>query len=102
MIITNNHNSNKKVAKVYYQSELVQTIDLSNKKLQVYEINASNGLVKIEVKDGKVRVVQENSPRHLCRIQGWSDSTLKPIVCLPNHLFIKIEDYQEAELDVLI
>lgn len=102
VLFVNQANNSHKVAQIYYKSELVHTLDLNKKERQVYKVEATNGLVKIEAKDGKVRVVQENSPRNLCSIQGWSDSSLRPIVCLPNNLYIKIEDSQEKEVDVLI
>lgn len=92
---TKHTNSTSKVANVYYQNKLVHTFDLSKKEASNYEIQASNGLVVIESKDGKVRVVNETSARHICSIQGWSDSEISPIVCLPNELYVKIEGSQE-------
>lgn len=102
LLFVNQAKNSHKIAQIYYKSELVHTLDLNKKETQIYEFEATNGLVKIEAKEGKVRVIQENSPRNLCSIQGWSDSTLRPIVCLPNDLYIKIEDNQEKEVDVLI
>lgn len=102
-VLTKDNSSNSKVAKVYYQNKLVHTFDLTDNKLQKFETEATNGLVKIEAKDGKVRVVSETSRRNLCSIQGWSDSTTNPIVCLPNNLYIKIEDVNSDEdVDVFI
>lgn len=58
----------------------------------IYTVSGSNGIVVIEYKDFRVRVIDEISPRHICQIQGWSSSPLRPITCLPNNLVIIIED----------
>lgn len=96
--------SNDKVALVYYKNELVHTFDLTNPKQTTFSIEAANGLVTIEAQDGKVRVIEETSRRNICSIQGWSDSTIEPIVCLPNELYIKIEskEVEDTEVDVVI
>ena len=49
------------------------------------------GEVQIEIKDDAVRVEKENSPYHLCSIQGWVSDTGRPIICLPNELVVQIE-----------
>jgi len=102
-IFLSNDDSTQKSAKVFYENELVHTFDLSNTEQEFFEIEATNGLVRIEKKDGKVRVIDETSKNNICSIQGWSDSTINPIVCLPNHLYIKIESSaDDEEVDVFI
>ncbi len=56
-----------------------------------YVVTGVNGDVVIEYKDNRVRVIEEISPKHICRIQGWSSSPLTPITCLPNNVVIIIE-----------
>lgn len=104
LIFLTNDNQKDKKALVFFQNNLVHTIDLNKPELQEYSVEATNGLVKIEAKDGKVRVVDETSKHNICSIQGWSDSTINPIVCLPNNLYIKIEnaDNVEEEVDVYL
>ncbi len=65
-----------------------------------YSVEGTLGPVNIEVKDGRIRVNQENSPHHYCSRQGFVDSVNVPIVCLPNETVITIEG--EGEEDVLI
>ncbi len=48
------------------------------------------GDVVVEFDNGRVRVVKETSPQHICSKQGWSSSVFKPIVCLPNDFYITI------------
>jgi hypothetical protein len=59
----------------------------------IYTVSGSDGnVVVIEYKDYRVRVIDEVSPLHICQVQGWSSSPLRPITCLPNNLVIIIED----------
>lgn len=57
----------------------------------LYTVTGVNGDVVIEYSNNKVRVIDEISPKHICRIQGWSSSPLIPITCLPNNIVIIIE-----------
>ena len=43
---------------------------------------------------------KENSPYHLCSIQGWVKDTGRPIICLPNELVVQIEANKTGEDDV--
>ena len=48
----------------------------------VYTVKGTLGDVQVEVKDKRVRVEKENSPYHLCSIQGWvEDANRRLCVC---------------------
>lgn len=66
-----------------------------------YSVDGTLGPVNIEVKDGAVRVEQENSPHHYCSRQGWVSSAAIPIVCLPNETVITIEGTEASEDTVI-
>lgn len=87
-------NSSSNIANVYYENEIIKTIDLSIDK--EYVVEGFNGDVVIEVLDNKIRVKEEESPRHLCSKQGYSDV----IICLPNKIVIKVE--KDTELDGVV
>lgn len=82
-------------ALVYYNGLLIKTIDLSVDS--DYVVDGANGDVLINVRSGKIKVEDENSPLHLCSKQGYIDSSYESIVCLPNKIVINIssdnEDY---------
>lgn len=82
--------SGQKVAVVRYKNEEVMRIDMSLN--QSYTLQGTLGEVFIEVVEGKIRVEKETSPYHLCSIQGWVEYANVPIVCLPNHMVILIEN----------
>lgn len=87
-------------AVVKVQNEEVLRIDLSEDG--EYSVDGTLGAVNIEVKDGAVRVTQENSPNHLCSKQGFVSDANVPIVCLPNHTVITIESDEKGSEDVMI
>lgn len=62
-----------------------------------YTVAGTLGDVHIEVKDGQVRVSQENSPHHYCSQQGFIDSVNTPIVCLPNETVVRILGKESGE-----
>ena len=70
----------------------------------MYTVKGTLGDVQVEVKDKRVRVEKENSPYHLCSIQGWVEDANRPIVCLPNNIVVQIEanDADEDAVDTVI
>ena len=87
------------VAIVQVKNKEVLRIDLS--KDANYQVQGSLGPVHIEVKDGAIRVSQENSKHHYCSMQGFVSSVNEPIVCLPNDTVITIQGENPGE-DVVI
>lgn len=77
-------------AYVYYGGNPVLTIDLSIDN--DYVVAGELGDVFIVVRGGKIKVEDETSPLHLCSLQGFIDSELESIVCLPNKVVINIGD----------
>ena len=83
---------------VYYENDVVlnASLEINN----TYTVSGYNGDVVIEVKDKKVRVNEENSPKHLCSKQGWISSSYESIICLPNKIVVKIE--ATSEIDAIV
>jgi len=46
--------------------------------------------VKLLVQDGKISVVYQESPHDLCEYQRPTNSSLEPLVCLPNELVVTV------------
>lgn len=97
------HNKNRlKEVVVNYKNEEVLRVNLDLDG--TYQVEGTLGTVDVEVKSSAVRVEKENSPYHLCSIQGWVKDTNRPIICLPNHIIVQIEakDNMEGDLDTVI
>jgi len=99
LIIITQKNSDK-LAKVYYQNDLVLTVPLNLNKNETHVVKGYNGDVVIEVEGERIRVVEENSPFHLCSKQSWIKETYETIVCLPNKVVIEIE--AATDLDAVV
>lgn len=87
----------EKVAVVYFQNERILTIDLTLHEKKEYQVNGKNGMVRIEVDDDKIRVIEEESPLHICSKQGYISKSTESIVCLPNKIVIQIETKNEID-----
>jgi len=92
----NKENNNKAI--VYYKNKEILNIDLNINK--IYEVKGRNGIVKIIVKDKKIKVDSENSPKHICSKQGYISKSYESIICLPNEIVIKIEKNDEIDSKV--
>lgn len=94
-------NLNKKegdTVEVYYKDDLVLSADLSINN--TYTVEGLLGDVVIEIKDKKVRVVKENSPKNICSTEGYISDSTKPLICLPNKVVIKI--VQSSDMDGVV
>lgn len=89
--------NNGSMAYVYYDGNKVLDIDLTDYNYRTYEVEGLLGIITIETVDGKVKVVEENSPKHLCSIQGYISSSNESIICLPNKVVIEIEDSESLD-----
>lgn len=99
ILITNKDSKASNEAIVYYNNEIALRIDL-NTKLQDYVVKGYNGDVKIKAGEGKIKVMQENSPLHLCSKQGYISKSHETIVCLPNKIVIKLESNDNLDVTV--
>lgn len=97
ILFTRLEQKGEKVAVVYAQNEKVLTIDLTLHEKKEYQVNGRNGIVRIEVSDGKIRVMEEKSPLHICSKQGYISKSTESIVCLPNQVVIQIETKNQVD-----
>ncbi len=105
--ITNSQAMEDGTAVVYYNNSKIMEISLIDGSYEIidqdrvleidednstYKVEGSNPYgVTIEFDNNKVRVIDEESPKHICQTQGWTNSPLSPLTCLPNNIIILIE-----------
>lgn len=85
---------------LYISGEKVNTYSLAEDRiieLYMEDYPSLLGDMTIEIKDGRVRVSKEESPKHLCSRQGWISATGWLISCLPNDVYLIIEG--ESDFD---
>ena len=120
----------EKTANIYYENKLILSLNINNNKVLEQNLNVldeegnpildlkdqNQGLyyvkaynldyrewyiITIEVKDSKIRIKSETSRKHICSNQGWTDSKFKPLTCLPNQLYVEIEDFDPNAPDII-
>ena len=101
-IITGNVNGKNKYVVISINGEDKYKYKLSEDKtieLKKSDYSTLLGDMIIEIKDGKVRVEKEESPKNYCSKQGWVSSVATPIVCLPNAVVVTIIGENDSDLD---
>ncbi len=82
----------------------VERIDLSA-VTESYELTftGSSGVIDVvEVAPGRIRVRSATCPDQICVHQGWIETGVAPIVCLPNTLVIQITDAPDPGVDAVV
>lgn len=81
-------NDKGNVAEVYYEDDIILSIDLSIDG--EYVVDGELGDVVLEVNDNKIRVKSENSPNNICSKIGYINDSSRSLICLPNKIIVKI------------
>ena len=101
-VITSNVNGAFKYVVVSINGEDKYKYNLNeDKTIELKKKDYDNllGDMIIEIKDSKVRVAKEESPKNYCSKQGWVSNVATPIVCLPNAVVITIIGQSETDVD---
>ena len=75
------------IAQIYQDNTLVRTVSLETD--QEFTLAGQYNMT-VAVRDGKIAVTQSDCPGEDCVHSGWSDSSGRSIVCLPNRVEIRI------------
>ena len=80
-------------ANVYVDGELVETFDLTAAVVPCeVTVTTDYGTNVVRVSHGAVEVASADCDEQVCVNQGAIHDSLLPIVCLPHHLVIEIEE----------
>ena len=86
------------VANIYRDGKCIMSIDLSAvEEPYSFTLEEDGHVNTVEVERGRIRVVSANCPDGVCVNTGWIEGGLRPIVCLPAKLVIKVESKAAAE-----
>jgi len=80
------------IADIYQDGRLLQSIPLHTvTEAYTFTITGDNGCENtIEVRPGSIGILSASCPDKLCVHQGFIDTSLLPITCLPNRLVIQV------------
>jgi hypothetical protein len=102
-ILVTSHNTEAVIAEIYQDGVLIRTIPLNRVDTPyTFTVTGENGCTnEISVQPGKIGILSANCPDKICVHQGYIDSSLLPITCLPNRLVIRItEEVQGGNIPV--
>lgn len=91
--------SNNAAADIYQNGRLLQSIPLAAGEAPFsFTVTGPGGCFnEIAVSDGSIGISSASCPDKLCVRQGYTKSSLLPIVCLPNGLVIQVREADQAE-----
>jgi len=90
-----------------YSGEEVQ-VSVNNEKYGVFplqednvlEVEGVNGITRVEISDGRVRVTHSACPDKICIYTSWIHRPNQTIVCLPNRVVVKITSESQQDIDL--
>jgi len=66
---------------------------------RIINLEGEKGKVTIEVKDGRVSVVESSCLQKICVNTGWVNKPGQSIICLPNKVLVTIEGKETLGID---
>ncbi len=86
------------LARIYLRGELLAAVDLSavtEPRLMTVTL-PEGGSNTIRIVPGAIAVIEADCPDRLCVQCGYTDSPLRPVICLPHGLLIQLEAETDA------
>lgn len=84
--------------------EILRIEDYRSKVEGIYPFQFQKGEGAIEIRDGKVRMLEMDRlicPEGICSDTGYTDSAFKSIVCLPNRLILTVGQPDAKAPDIM-
>jgi len=82
---------------IYQENKLLEESGLDKDKI----ITILDGKMRLELKGGRVRVLDTDCPHHICKNMGWIKYNGETIVCVPNKVLIEIKSKGPAIIDAV-
>jgi len=92
------HSSQPRVARIYQENNLLEEADLAKDNT----LAILNGRMHIEIKGGKLRVLDSDCPQHICVNLGWIQYSGQTIACVPNQVLVEIKSRGSQALDAVV
>jgi len=88
-------------AQIFKDGNLIETINLSALS-ETIEITLDSELRHnvIQAENGRIRISEANCFFKLCVRQGWRNTGIMPIVCLPNRVSVRLIGSASWDMDI--
>lgn len=99
----NPSDTESRTADIYQNGILLESIPLTaGQESYSFTVTGENGCFnEITIRDGCVGISSASCPDKLCVHQGYINSSLLPIVCLPNKLVIQVRESESDDWDIM-
>lgn len=88
------------IAYVYCENQLIHKIDLNKEEEERFlNINGKNGIMTLSIKKNEIKVIESNCPKKDC-IKHWKATSLNPIICAYNEVYIELNGYKDADIEL--
>lgn len=104
LIYKNLFSNQKAKAEIYYNSTLVQTIDLNLGIDKTFSIPQNNNIVFHLFKDGSIKFEESDCPDKICINSGKLKTIGESAACLPNNTILKIvpeNKHNDDDFDII-
>ena len=92
-------------ANIYYESDLVKTIDLSKKEDYIFSLQQNEHVLIQVFSDGSIAFKESDCPDKICIKSGKLRMVGESAACLPNKIVIKIvsgEKHNNNDVDLIV
>jgi len=89
-IYQDKYRSAETVAEIYYQSELVETVDLTEHIDRRFSIPQNKNVIFHQYSDGSICFEESDCPDQICVKSGRLRTVGQSAACLPNQIILKI------------
>lgn len=102
ILVFSNKVTGSSIVLIKYNNEVVHTMKLDQDEIftmKQEDYDLLLGDLTVQVKNGKVAVVEQTSNHNYCEIMGENDRPGTAIICAPNGVVITIVDENNSSLD---
>lgn len=86
--LVNHDTSNRKMVEIYQSGELIYRHTLEGELEFTLKQLGEN--VVFQIKNGKIRIKQNDCPKKICVHMGWIDKPYESIICVPKKIVVRI------------
>ncbi|RKZ21534.1 NusG domain II-containing protein, partial [bacterium] len=72
-------------------------LDCSLKKDTILVVEGKLGASRVEIREGKVRMLESPCPLKLCMRRGWIEKRGEEIICVPQRIVVRIKGRDEYD-----
>ena len=88
------------VARIFFENNVVETIDLSKNEDKDYFVDGKHGKLHIHTHEGAIAVLESNCPHQDCVHMGYVSESGKPIICAYNAVSIVIDGNNLNDVEI--